>query len=156
MLRRFPQVGRWEATDDVLQTALIRLHQALNDVAPNDVEHFLRLSALQIRRTLIDLSRRYQGPEGLAHNHETQQFGEKAPPSAERFVEENEPQSLDDWTRFHESVAALPDDERYVFEMLWYQGMSQLEIAESLGVSERTVRRRWVQARIWLAERLEN
>lgn len=155
MLRNFPHVGRWEATDDVLQTALIRLHQALIEIVPNDPQHFVRLATLQIRRTLIDFSRRYQGPEGLAENHETKQIGEQAPPSHERFVDSQEPQSLEEWTHFHEAVAALPEDERCVFEMVWYQGMSQAEIGEVLGLSERTVRRRWIQARLWLAERLE-
>jgi RNA polymerase sigma factor (sigma-70 family) len=49
--------------------------------------------------------------------------------------------------RFHEVAATLQAEERTVFEMVWYLGASQAEIAELLGCSERTVRRRWEAAR---------
>src|SRR5262245_17706543 len=59
MLRRYPHVRRWEETDDLLQAALVRLHQSLADVQPESVRHFDNLAATQIRRELIDLARRY-------------------------------------------------------------------------------------------------
>jgi DNA-directed RNA polymerase specialized sigma24 family protein len=34
MLRRYPQVRRWEQTDDLLQAALVRLHRSLAEVRP--------------------------------------------------------------------------------------------------------------------------
>src|SRR4051812_30793390 len=42
-------------TGDVLQEASIRLMRALEDVELTDTRHFLRLSALKIRQTLLDL-----------------------------------------------------------------------------------------------------
>ena len=39
------------------------------------------------------------------------------------------------WTEFHEAVTRLPDDLRAVFDLLWYQGMSQAEAAELLGIA---------------------
>ena len=39
-----------------------------------------------------------------------------------------------------------------MFDLLWYQGMSQAEAAASLGVSERTVNRRWLSARLHLCD----
>jgi DNA-directed RNA polymerase specialized sigma24 family protein len=38
--------------------------------------------------------------------------------------------------------------------MLWYQGLTQIETAELLGVTERTIQRRWVAARQELSRRL--
>ena len=38
--------------------------------------------------------------------------------------------------------------------MLWYQGLTQAEAAELLGVSSRTVKRRWQTARLRLFEAL--
>ena len=47
-------------------------------------------------------------------------------------------------------------DERMakVVEMRYFGGLTELEIAEALGVTDRTVRRDWEQARLFLAEAL--
>jgi RNA polymerase sigma-70 factor (ECF subfamily) len=52
------------------------------------------------------------------------------------------------WTEFHEAVARLPDDLRAVFDLLWYQGLTQAEAAEVLGVAVPTVKLRWMKARL--------
>ena len=65
MLRRFPGVGRWLEADDVLHNALIRLYRSLVMVKPTSAGKFYGLAALQIRRELIDLARRYFGPRGI-------------------------------------------------------------------------------------------
>ena len=71
MLRRYPKVHRWEQTDDVFVEAVTRLHRALETVRPESPRHFYNLAATQIRRVLIDLSRRYYGPEGIGSHHDT-------------------------------------------------------------------------------------
>ena len=71
MLRRYPKVRRWEETDDVFVEAVTRLHRALETVQPESPKHFYNLAATQIRRVLIDLARRYGGPEGLGSRHDT-------------------------------------------------------------------------------------
>src|SRR5256885_9614190 len=50
------------------------------------------------------------------------------------------------WTELHEQIGALPDEEREVVGLLFYQGLSQAETAEVLGISLRTVQRRWHDA----------
>jgi len=47
-------------------------------------------------------------------------------------------------------VAALPDEEREVFGLIFYQGMTQDDAADVLGVAVRTVQRRWQAAMISL------
>jgi DNA-directed RNA polymerase specialized sigma24 family protein len=42
-----------------------------------------------------------------------------------------------------------------VVEMRYFGGLTDLEIAEALGVTDRTVRRDWEQARLFLAEALK-
>ena len=54
------------------------------------------------------------------------------------------------WAEFHRQAELLPDEEREVFDLLWYQGLSQSEASELLQVSERTVKRRWQSARLYL------
>jgi RNA polymerase sigma-70 factor (ECF subfamily) len=56
LLHQFPQVRRWEETDDVLQNASLRLHRALAEVHPGSARDLLALAARQIHRELIDLA----------------------------------------------------------------------------------------------------
>jgi len=149
MLAGSARVRRWEETDDVVQGALLRLHRALGAVTPNDAQHFLRLAALQVRRELIDLTRRHGHAGSMAANHDTNAVGDA---SARQHVDVAADQGtaseqLAEWTRFHELVESLPDDERGLFEMVWYLGLSQDEIAAALDCSPRTVRRRWEETK---------
>jgi RNA polymerase sigma factor (sigma-70 family) len=41
----------------------------------------------------------------------------------------------------------LPADEREVFDLVWYQGLTQDKAATLLGISEATLKRRWLSAR---------
>ena len=68
MLRDFPIVRRYDETADVFQGAAMRLDRSLRQVELQDARHFLRLAALHIRQELIDLARRYRGPQGRAKN----------------------------------------------------------------------------------------
>jgi RNA polymerase sigma-70 factor (ECF subfamily) len=157
MLRRYPGVQRWEQTDDVFQNAAERLCRALKDVKPASVRSFLNLAAVQIRRELIDLARHYEGPEGPGRLHAGRLESESAarPPGPhDPGTDTDDPARLADWTEFHAQIEALPDAEREVFDLLWYQGLPQGEAAALLGVTERVVRYRWRAAREHLHQRL--
>ena len=145
--RRFPRLRAWEETDDVVQNALLRLHRSLEDVSPASAREFFGLASLQIRRTLIDLTRHYFGPEGLATKQAHAPGNAPSTSWLEAAIPTGEPQSLEDWVDFHELVAALPEPEREVVDLLWYQGLTQAEAAEVLGISERSVRRQWFSIR---------
>ena len=134
MLRSFPKVRRWEETDDVFTEAMTKLHRSLEAVQPESARHFYNLAATQIRRVLIDMARRYYGPEGLGAHHETtvaKPDGER-PHRYEQAGQTGEPMDLVEWTEFHEQVEALPDEEKEVFSLLWYEGLTQEEAAEAL------------------------
>ena len=64
MLRDYQRLKSWQETDDVFQSALMRLLHALQAMPPTSVEEFFRLASRQIRRQLLDLVRHYYGPEG--------------------------------------------------------------------------------------------
>lgn len=150
MLGDYRRLKRWEDTDDVLQNAVVRLGRALTAGPPASPREFFRLAALQIRRELIDLSRRRFGPEGLGANHATDYRGRDesrgGPPAHERGGESWEPSKLAAWGEFHERVSELPDDEREAFELIWYQGLKHAEAAALLDVSTKTIQRRWHSA----------
>jgi RNA polymerase sigma-70 factor (ECF subfamily) len=66
----------------------------------------------------------------------------------------DEPQSIEDWTAFHEEVEKLPDEQREVFGLIWYGGLHQADAAKVLGISLATIKRRWQAARLHLHEAL--
>lgn len=148
MLNSYDHLRRWEQTDDVLQNAMLRLHRACQEVRLESKRHLMNLAATQIRRTLIDLARHHFGPlgRGVHHHSDGGQFAET------QVWSSDEPQTQEWWTAFHESVQSLPDEEREVFDLIWYAGMSQREAAEVIGVAERTVLRRLHRARLTIGE----
>jgi RNA polymerase sigma factor (TIGR02999 family) len=59
--------------------------------------------------------------------------------------------------RVHEALAelaALNERMVQVVEMRYFAGLTETEIADALGVTERTVRRDWEKARLLLADTL--
>jgi RNA polymerase sigma-70 factor (ECF subfamily) len=150
----FADVGRWEQTDDVFQNAAMRLCRALDNVEVVDARHFFRLAAVQIRRELMDLSRHYHGPQGPGAHHVSQaraKEGQSRPLAAFEPAEvTQDPQRVTEWAEFHTQIESLPEQQREVFDLLWYHGLSQNEAAELMQVSTRTVKRLWREARLTL------
>jgi RNA polymerase sigma-70 factor (ECF subfamily) len=159
MLKGFDRLKRWEETDDVFQNALVRLWTALEQVRPPSVQEFFALAALQIRRELIDLARQYYGPQGAGAHHASkcQEDGSTCTPPGglEKSDTTYEPSRLAVWSDFHRQVEALPAEERAVFDLVWYQGLTQVQAAVLLGISEATLKRRWWSARRRLHEALK-
>ena len=155
MLRGYPQLRRWEQTDDVFQNAAIRLYRSLHNLKPDSVRSFMGLAALEIRRTLIDLNRHHFGPEGAAGKHRSDVAGDHSGAAEllkNKPAADSGPRSIAAWAEFHEAVAKLPADEGEVFHLIWYGGLEQREIASLLNVSIPTVQRRWYRARHLLYE----
>lgn len=152
MLRDFRRVRRWVETDDVVQEALGRLDRAVSTLTFADSRQFFGLAAVKVNHCLLDIARRLFGPEGLVARHHT-------PGDADLLNQLAEPDSgpagpFTRWEELHQRAAELPDEMREVFELLWYGGLSQKEAAAHLGVSEKTVKRRWRDAKLALAQAL--
>jgi RNA polymerase sigma-70 factor (ECF subfamily) len=152
MLKGFPGVARWEDSDDVTQNAMVKLWRALSEVAPRSVREFLALAATQTRRVLIDLARHHYGPQGAGRRHRS------PPPDAVGHAEPGDssydPRRLAAWEAFHTQIEGLPDAEREVFELHWYEGLTHAEAAALLEVSVDTIKRRWQSARLRLYDAL--
>ncbi len=133
MLRGFPHVRCNVETDDVLQSALVRLLRALETMAPASMRDFYNLAAVQMRRELLDLAR---------HFRHTRQAGENGDP-AEAEQQADDQQDLERWERFHEEVDRLPVEERELVSLIFYHDWSQAQVAELFGITVRTVQRRW-------------
>ena len=155
-LKSFPAVHRWEQTEDVLQGVLLRLSRALDAVAVQDLKHFFALSGEMIRRELIDLKRHYCGPEGIAPHHSTEAVNPQRTTQAGQVENASsdtlDPEKLAWWSEFHQKVAQMDPELLEVVNLLWYQGLEQEEAAEVLGVSSKTISRRWREARMHLGQ----
>lgn len=155
MKKDFPSVARWEETGDVFQNVMIRLNHALTKVEINDVRHFLRLAALHIRRELLDLCRKH---DRRNKHHQTQmQTGdqdESAPMLNDPVEVTNDPKRVAEWGEFHQTIEALPDDQKEIVELLWYHGLTQVAAAEVMGLTHKQVRTLWRNARLQLHEQL--
>ncbi len=154
MLRDFPGVRRWEQTDDVFQNAVLRLCRSLEHVVPDSTAGLMRLAARDIRCALIDLARHYGGPEGRGAHHASASSISRLAEAGGPLSDTHEPTSLAYWTEFHQSVQQLPDEQQQVFDLIWYQGLTQEEAGSLLEINERTVQRRWRQACLSLHETL--
>ncbi len=156
MLTGFPVVAAREETADVLQEALVHFPQAMRALAlkvrgpagpkPFHGSDFFRFAAMLIRRQLLDLADRYR-----------RRPSEPLPPDsalAGPACMTWDPRRLEEWTEFHQAAEKLPDTIRDVFDLIFYNDLTQKEAAELLRVSERTVRERWQEARLKLVERL--
>lgn len=145
MLNRYPNVRRWEQTDDVFIEAATRLHNSLEKFRPESARHFYNLAAQKIRFVLIDMVRRHYGPLGFGENHDTGEF--------EKTIE---PKSPIEWMILHEAINELPDEAREVFNLTLYDGLSQGEMSELLNISLRTVKRRLQSAKLLLFKALKD
>jgi RNA polymerase sigma factor (sigma-70 family) len=149
MFHGYPGLRRWEQTDDVFQNSLFRLHRALSAVQVESVAHFFNLAAEMVRRELLDLKKHHFGAHGRARNHHT----DRQPPDergGSLSTSASEPEDLEGWSEFHEAVDALPAESRETLNLIYYEGLSQEEVAEVLGVSVRTVKRRWQKTKFLL------
>jgi len=142
MLRRFPEARSLADTNDVGQSAAIRLCRSIADNVPQTARDYFRIAAYHMRLELIDLTRRARaGRIRLADiSADSLTPGQIAEDST------LDPEHLAIWTEFHEHVQRLPEETREVFDLVWYDELSREEVADLLGVSVRTIQRRWRQA----------
>ena len=160
LLGKFAKVRRWDNTDDVAQGAAVRLYRALGDTVPDSPRGLMGLMATQIERELLDLARKHSGPMSYAANHGT---NVRAGTSGDVFLvdeaidgtETADAVPLERWERFHLAVEKLPEEHREVFKMAWYLGASKPTVAKALGMSLRTVERRWQEAREMVGRMLD-
>ena len=147
-LKDFRGIRQFESSDDVVQSAATRLWKALHEVRPETPDRYFGLCSLMIRRTLLDMHRKYYGPEGDG----THQVADTSPDGAVTYTL-GQPMPLQS-VAIHAAVDALPDEQRQVVDLLFYQGLTHAEAAAVLSVSTKWISRRWRDARLNLQHRL--
>ncbi len=143
---------RRERPDHTLQaTALINeayLRLARGDEEWNNREHFIGMAANVMRHVLVDYAR--------AHKAQQRDGGMKRVELREDLAISAE--KLEEVIALNEalkSLESLHPRQGKVVELRYFGGLSLEQIASILGVSERSVKRDWSLARIWLFRELE-
>lgn len=130
----------------LLNEAYIRLAEVSGSVW-HDRAHFLAVAAHAMRHVLVDHARaRSAGKRGGIQNQVT--FDENVLPAPSQSV---------DILALHEALERLSKlDARQgrIVELHFFGGLSFEEIASVLQLSERTVKRDWALARIWLFKKI--
>lgn len=157
LLGKFAKVRRWDDTDDVAQNAAIRLYRALAESVPDSPKGLMGLLATQIQRELLDLARKHSGPMSYAANHGTNvrdgsSGGEYIVEGVADGTGQDEEIPIERWEIFHQAVEGLPEELREVFRLGWHLGLDREVIGKALGISVRTVSRRWQEARELVAK----
>ena len=107
----------------------------------------MRWAARVMRSVIVDFARRRRAERrggGKAAVRLTTDIG---------VVSSGEPEVL----RVHDALEEMAARDRRmasIVEMRYFGGMTESEIAEAIGVNERTVRRDWERARLFLREAL--
>jgi RNA polymerase sigma-70 factor, ECF subfamily len=143
---------RRERPDHTLQaTALINeayLRLARGDEEWNNREHFIGMAANVMRHVLVDYAR--------AHKAQQRDGGMKRVELREDLAVSAE--KLEEVVALDEALRGLESShprQGKVVELRYFGGLSMEQIASLLGVSERSVKRDWSLARIWLFRELE-
>jgi RNA polymerase sigma-70 factor (ECF subfamily) len=109
------------------------------------MEDFFRVAAQRIRWLLLDHAKQI--------DLRARRRQENAPPREEApDREQSGPVIL---AALYQQIEALPEKERSVVDLLYFHGLSQPEAAALLGITERSVRRYWVSARVKLVTALK-
>jgi RNA polymerase sigma factor (sigma-70 family) len=148
----FPGLQARHDVDSVVHETWLRLMQAMDKSDPPTVADFFRLAAHKIRQVLLDMAakqRRIDQRETFLTGGDSQHPGR-----SEVGNQTYDAARLSLWTEFHNKVGHLEEPQRSVFEMHYYLGLPQAQIAEVLNLHPRKVSYLWIEATESLADEL--
>ena len=132
-------------TTALVHEAYLRLHHA-GYIQVADRAHFLAYAARAMRSIVVDFVRK-RGTARRVDGDVSDLVDPASLPSGESEI-----LRVDQALR---ELAQVSDRLVRVVEMRYFAGMKEIEIAEALSVTERTVRRDWEKARMMLASTLK-
>ncbi|HEY8507597.1 MAG TPA: ECF-type sigma factor [Steroidobacteraceae bacterium] len=141
------QRGTLLDTTSLVHESFLRLANA-GQLGLEDRMHFFRYAGKVMRSVVVDIARASQA---------ARRGGDVERVTLNTAISDSISSGEEEILRVHEALADLAKhDERLVqvVEMRYFAGMSEMEIAQALGVTDRTVRRDWEKARLLLAQAL--
>lgn len=142
----FERPGHTLQPTALVNEAWLRMRES-DDQSWRDSAHFCAAAAESMRRILIDRARRRARPK---HGADFQHI----PLNEVEAVAEEKPQAT---ILISEALKRLEEVDPLRARLVllkYFGGLSNREVAETLGVTERTVERYWVFARAWLYQEL--
>jgi RNA polymerase sigma factor (TIGR02999 family) len=136
-------------TTSLVHECYVRLCE-LEQLNVNDRQHFLAYAAKVMRSVVVDMARAQQAQR---------RGGDQAFVTLNTAQLQALPSGEDEVIHIHEALASLADiDPRLVqvVEMRYFVGLSHEEIAQTLGLSTRTIERDWERARSFLYAALQS
>lgn len=119
------------------------------DVEFNDRAHFFGYAGRVMRSVIVDaireLNAQRRGGDFVHVTLNTASGSKRGEDGAAEVISVHK--ALD-------QLAEVDEELVQVVELRYFAGMTEEEIAEALGISDRTVRRRWARAKLWLADAL--
>ncbi len=139
--------GQTLQTSALVNEAYLRLIDA-SQVDWRDRAHFLAVAATIMRQVLIQYARlRHARKRG--RSAVKVELSDVSVPSPERDADLI---ALDDAL---DGLAKTDPREAKVVELRFFGGLSEVDAAHVLGISDRTVRREWEHAKVWLLRELK-
>ena len=135
--------GHLLETGALVNEAFLRLLRQ-GRVSWKNRSHFFAIAALMMRRVLIEHARRRQVAGRAPH----------LPLDAAAEVATAEAPAVPALAETLRRLGANHPQARKIVELRFFGGLNESEIAEALGISVPTVKRRWRFARAWLQRRL--
>ncbi|MHC5539742.1 sigma-70 family RNA polymerase sigma factor [Singulisphaera rosea] len=131
---------------DLLGAVVERLLKALQEIRPGTVRSFFALAGRHMRWELNDLARRLDERGGAL---DVLEIDVASPPKSDSGLAPAARRMLD-------AIGNLPQGEREALDLVRIHGMTQVDAADLLGISVKTVQRRLQRALIILAAELND
>ncbi len=135
-------------TTSLVHECYVRLCE-LRQLNLNDRQHFLAYAGKVMRSVVVDLARAQQAQR---------RGGDRDFVTLDTHLSDTLPNGEDEVIHIHEALASLAEvDPRLVqvVELRYFVGLSHDEIAQTLGLSVRTIERDWERARTFLYAALQ-
>lgn len=131
-----------EETDGLVAEAYLRINRSLEELCPDNVRQFFALSALQMRRHLLDKLRQIRGRAAQSRPQVASLEGNQ-PSNEDRSLPIANRDNLPNWTSIDilEALDHLEERERECIEMQHWYGFTHQEIGRLMNISTKTVQR---------------
>jgi len=147
----FTTVAGLYATDDVVQEASLRLEKTLRNTPVNSGDHFLRLAAVHIKQTLLNLhahartKSRFPGTVGASQAGADDPAALLAGAPARTDAEFR-------WDKFLDHFKSLTDEQRQMLDDVFFNGCTQQETADRMRIGITAFKDRWLKLKLLLID----
>jgi RNA polymerase sigma factor (sigma-70 family) len=142
----FPALRDRHELESVVSEVWMRLVGALEATQPQTVEGFFGLVFHKVRQVLLDMASRQRRDDLHRRAGPLDANDSAALAACDRADTTHDPARLAALTELHDQIEKLPAEQRTVFDLHYYGGYSQVDIAQMLKLNPKQVSRLWLAA----------